>query len=124
VSQRDAKGRFLHGNHGGPGRPRRQTEVEYVRALRKVCSPEDLSEIAKRAVVDALRGDARARDWLSRYLLGVPAADAPKLSELAWQEESGYDPVGERVRLTEELASLTEGWFGPDKARERVERHG
>jgi hypothetical protein len=44
-------------------------------------------------------------------LRGCPAAIAPKPSDLAWQDESGYDPPAERVRFTSEFAKLTEGWL-------------
>jgi hypothetical protein len=72
---------------------------------------EDVKAIASRAVTQARGGDPRAREWLSRYLLGLPAALAPKPSDLAWQDESGYDPLAERVRFTSEFAKLTEGWL-------------
>jgi hypothetical protein len=111
MSDRDASGRFAPGNPGGPGRPPRQTETEYLRAVQRACSVEDVTAIAARAVWQARGGDARAREWLSRYLLGMPATLAPKPSDLAWQDESGYDPLAERVRFTTDFAKLTEGWF-------------
>jgi len=66
---RDARGRFAPGWKGGPGRPRRQVEDDYLKALCDTVAPTDIVEIAKRAVEDAKKGDSRARDWLSRYLL-------------------------------------------------------
>ena len=112
-SSRDDNGRFLPGNPGGPGRPRRQTEGEYLRAVQRACSLEDVAAIAARAVSQARGGDARAREWLSRYLLGIPGAVALKPSDIAWQDESGYDPVEARVadtRLTSQLlGDLLEG---------------
>jgi hypothetical protein len=73
---RDRRGQFAAGNPGGPGRPRRATEAEYLQALSQVVSVEDLRAIARRAVADAKRGNARARDWLSKYLLGDPVPKA------------------------------------------------
>jgi hypothetical protein len=70
---RNGHGQFAQGNPGGPGRPRRVTERDYVRTLAEECSPETWREICRRAVQDALAGDGKARDWLSRYLLGNPA---------------------------------------------------
>ena len=66
---RDARGRFAPGWKGGPGRPRREVEDSYLKALCDTVAPGDIVEIAKRAVEDAKKGDSRARDWLSRYLL-------------------------------------------------------
>jgi hypothetical protein len=74
---RDGRGRFAVGNRGGPGRPRRATEAEYLRALCCIVSLEDLRAIARRAVADAKKGSARARDWVTKYLLGDPAPQAP-----------------------------------------------
>lgn len=110
-SNRDDSGRFLPGNPGGPGRPPRQTEGEYLRAVQRACSLEDVAAIAARAVSQARGGDARARDWLSRYLLGIPGAVALKPSDTAWQDESGYDPVERRVADTRLASQLLEGLF-------------
>jgi hypothetical protein len=74
---RDRRGRFALGNRGGPGRPKRATEAEYLQALSCIVSLEDLRAIARRAVADAKRGSARARDWVTKYLLGDPAPQAP-----------------------------------------------
>src|SRR5262249_54456243 len=65
-------GRFVVGNPGGPGRPRRATEAAYQQALSRVLSAADLEAIARRAVADARRGSARPRDRGSASLLGNP----------------------------------------------------
>jgi hypothetical protein len=70
---RNGDGQFAPGNPGGPGRPRRVAERDYLAALTEECPPETWRAICRRAVADALGGDARARDWLARYLLGNPA---------------------------------------------------
>lgn len=67
-------GRFAAGNAGGPGRPRREVETAYLTALTESVAVGDWQRIAARAVKDALKGDARARDWLSRYLLPDPGS--------------------------------------------------
>jgi hypothetical protein len=74
---RDGLGRFATGNGGGPGRPKGATEAEYLRALSRIVSVEDLRAIARRAVADAKKGNARAREWVSTYLLGDPAPRVP-----------------------------------------------
>ena len=114
MTDRDAMGRFAQGNPGGPGRPPRQTEVEYLRAIQGACSPDDLSQIAVEAVRRAREGDPRARDWISRYLVGTALAAAPKPSEAIWQEESGFDPVEARVADTRLTTQLLAGLFDED----------
>jgi hypothetical protein len=51
-------------------------------ALTRACPLEKWQAICRRAVADAEKGDAKARDWLSRYLLGN-VADLPTLAALA-----------------------------------------
>jgi hypothetical protein len=83
---RNGQGQFAAGNPGGPGRPRRAAERDYLRALTDECPPETWRAICRRAAADAVRGDAKAREWLSRYLLGSPA-DLPTLQALAQEQE-------------------------------------
>ena len=49
-----------------PGRPRREVEAGYLAALTDRVTPEDWGEIVTRAVTDAKKGDARAREWLAQ----------------------------------------------------------
>jgi hypothetical protein len=70
MSDRLSNGTFAPGNSGGPGRPRRRTEKEYLAALVEGVSIEDWQAIVKRALDDAKGGDYRARDWLGKYLVG------------------------------------------------------
>src|SRR5215467_6711680 len=70
---RNSGGQFTSGNPGGPGRPRRVAERDYLVTLTEACPPETWRAICRRAVADAEAGDAKARDWLSRFLLGNPA---------------------------------------------------
>src|SRR5262245_44981111 len=70
---RNGRGQFAPGNPGGPGRPRRVAESDYLRALTEECPPEMWQMICRRAVAEALAGDAKARDWIGRYLLGNPS---------------------------------------------------
>jgi hypothetical protein len=110
---RDGLGRFATGNGGGPGRPKRATEAEYLRALSRIVSVEDLRAIARRAVADAKRGSARAREWVSNYLLGEPAPRVPPstgrrrrvsealfqaLHELRSKEKTAVGPAGDAPR--------------------------
>ena len=64
---------FLPGTAPGPGRPSRPVEKNYLRALCDVCPLDAWGEIVRRAVKDARAGDANAREWLAKYLLGDKA---------------------------------------------------
>jgi hypothetical protein len=79
-------GQFAPGNPGGPGRPRRVAERDYLVTLTEACPPEKWRAICRRAVENALAGDAMARNWLSRYLLGNPA-ELPTLGAATSQPE-------------------------------------
>jgi hypothetical protein len=83
---RNGNGQYAPGNPGGPGRPRRVTEGDYVRALSEECPPETWRAICRRAVQDALAGDGKARDWLAKYLLGN-VAELPTLGTATHQPE-------------------------------------
>ena len=74
--QRDEKGRFVagnsaaKGNHGG--RPPRKREERYYEITISACTFDEWQRIVKKAVQQALRGDATARKWLADYIVGVP----------------------------------------------------
>ena len=57
----------------GSGKPkqRRPIEREYLATLNAAVPPDTWQAICKRAADDALVGDARARYWLSKSLLGI-----------------------------------------------------
>lgn len=69
---RDNHGRFVKGNGGGPGRPKRVREERYYEITTNTCTFKDWEDIVKKAVSQAKRGDAVARKWLSDFLVGVP----------------------------------------------------
>ncbi len=69
---RDKNGRFVKGNGGGPGRPKKEREVEYYRILQFRCTPDRWQKIIDKALEQAERGDAVARKWLADYLIGPP----------------------------------------------------
>jgi hypothetical protein len=70
---RNGHGQFAPGNLGGPGRPRRVTERDYLIVLTEECPPERWRLICRRATADAEAGDRWAREWVARYLMGNPA---------------------------------------------------
>jgi hypothetical protein len=70
MSTRLPNGTFAKGNAGGPGRPRRAKERDYLQALTDVVGLEDWRAIVQKAVDTAKAGDHRAREWLAKYLVG------------------------------------------------------
>ncbi len=71
VIWREPNGNFRRGNPGGPGRPFVHQE-RFLRAINEEVQPGAWAKIIKRAVKDAQAGDRHARDWLSKWLLGMP----------------------------------------------------
>jgi hypothetical protein len=84
---------FKEGNPGGPGRPRRAVEEAYHGALVEGVPLDDWKAIVARAVKDAKAGDARAREWLGKHLIG----DEPlRLLELAEEVELLKEELSKR----------------------------
>ena len=70
---RDSKGRFIKGASGNPqGRLPKRVEQNYLQVSEGVCTFDVWREITMKAVEQAKQGDARARQWLSDYLIGKP----------------------------------------------------
>ena len=89
--QRDQQGRFIIGNGGGPGRPKRATEAGYLEVLMAECTLDQWRAVVRRAVADAADGNDKARAWLASYLLGKPAAPAPAPTEVVVATLLGRD---------------------------------
>src|SRR5882724_1888264 len=85
ASGHDAKGRFTHGNKGGPGNP----FARRVAALRKVIlnrlTEEDLLAITEALLAKAKEGSVGAAKLLLAYGIGKPAS-APDPDRLDGQE--------------------------------------
>ena len=64
---------FKPGNKASPGRPKREKEAEYLRLLTTQVTPQAWVRIIDKAMAQAEEGDAKAREWLSRYLLADPS---------------------------------------------------
>jgi len=96
-------GRFAPGNPGGPGRPRRQVEREYLDALTAAVPMDRWRLVVDRAVEDAIAGDPRARDWLGRYLIGNPT---PTPMEVEVVEEAVIVEGDPRYLPAEERAAM------------------
>ncbi len=103
-NRRNSKGRFANGNPGGPGRPRRSVEIEYLARLSDTITLEDWGQIVDTARRRAIAGDPRARDWLARYLLGPSPLS---LTRLAAMERSGISDIGGKLVEKEKA----DDWF-------------
>jgi len=97
MGAREQNGQFAKGNAGGPGRPKRAVEDEYLAAIASGVSQDDWRAIVFRAAADAKQGDARARDWLSRYLVGersaVDVIHHPQSQVVLYTPDNGRGPL-------------------------------
>lgn len=73
MPERDTKGRFVKGNTGGPGRPSRKAEAEYLNLTASKVPLDQWQHVVAKALDDALAGDKHARRWLSDHLIGRPS---------------------------------------------------
>ena len=71
---RDARGRFVRGNQGGPGNPHARKVAQLRSALLKAVKLTDLRAIVKALVSQAKQGDVAAAKLLLERLLGPPIA--------------------------------------------------
>lgn len=87
------------------GRPPRQRERRYMDIMNANVSEEDWAGIIRKAIEQALAGGARARTWLSNYLLGKPVERILAKVEVGAERFS----VAERATAIEEMLSLISG---------------
>lgn len=90
---RAENGRFTEGTGGGPGRPRRPVEEIYLLSLARACPPDVWQRVCAKAVDEALGGDAKAREWLSRHLMREPEGETPSLLAAHLYAMRDIDPV-------------------------------
>ena len=108
--RRNTNGTFAKGNAGGPGRPRRAVEVEYLAKLGETVSLADWQKVVAKAKKDAIAGDARARDWLSRFLLGTQPTQslldiaAGEAAEISTEEQ--IDLRSKQIKEAEMMANM------------------
>lgn len=103
---RNSNGTFAKGNPGGPGRPRCPVEQDYLRRLAESISLDDWQRIVDRAKADALEGDAAARNWLAKYLLGERFAPQSLVKLYADQEEGIDEIEDEREKRRRHAADM------------------
>ena len=113
TNGRNSDGTFSTGNAGGPGRPRRAIELEYLAAVADSCPPARWLRIVESACVAAEAGDDKARQWLTKYLLG---AEPPTLLALARRDVAGVS-ADDELQAQHDIDSRTAGemlmQFGP-----------
>ena len=106
IIARDSKGRFVKGASGNPqGRLPKQTETSYLQVSESVCTFDVWREITMKAVEQAKRGDARARQWLSDYLIGKPISMVMAVQE---KQDTLITVKYMRDNLTDKLNRLSE----------------
>lgn len=73
---RDAAGRFVTGNRGGPGNPHARRVAEFRAAMLAAVTPEDVRAVVRALVLAATMGNvAAAREVLERVCGRVPLAE-------------------------------------------------
>ena len=85
---RDSSGRFAKGNSLSPGRPRRDTEREYLAAFQRALSAEDLEAVTKAILESAKKGNVAACRVIFEYAIGRPA------ERIAFEPEAEYRVAG------------------------------
>lgn len=90
-------GKFAPGNQGGPGRPRLETEREYLRVLMAACPVSAWEKIVEKAVSDAEDGCHKAREWLAGYLIGSAGKAEISLTDIVVEDGAGIDPVAQKI---------------------------
>lgn len=113
IIDRNNKGQFVEGNKVGIGRPSRAIELDYLRSLSDTITVDDWRDICSKAVKDAKAGNAKAREWITRHVLGsnptaslmdIAIRDAMNItSEMDVQAKVEYLSLGHHDRVMADL---------------------
>ena len=85
---------FEKGQSGNPkGRPRKAVEEKYLKKISSSVTLTEWRDIVKKAVQQAQKGDARARQWLADYLVGKPVqgVELDQIGEILFRVEYAND---------------------------------
>lgn len=96
---RDDRGRFTHGNPGGPGHPLAGAVSKLRAALIGAVSVDDMKAITRGLVDRAKGGDVEALRVLLPYLLGRPI-EADLLERIETLEQRLENATDEKHELT------------------------
>jgi hypothetical protein len=88
---REKNGHFAKGNGGGPGRPKKEREEEYLKILWSILTPARWKVVVKKLLLDAEGGDDKARKLLFDHALGLP------IQKL---EHTGADSGAIKIKVT------------------------
>jgi hypothetical protein len=99
---RDARGRFIPGNKGGPGNPFARKVAELRKTLVNFVTEDDMKHIAFVLKEKAMGGDIDAIKLLFQYVIGKPneAVDPDRLDLDEWQK------LQETARPAEEVTTV------------------
>ncbi len=106
TNSRNPDGTFAKGGPGGPGRPPRLVERHFLQVFSDSVSLEDWRKVVESAVQNAVKGDAKARDWLGRYLLGNDRSDPTPLKTNSVLERRGIDVETELNDLSQSVQAV------------------
>jgi hypothetical protein len=87
TNGRDANGRFVQGNAGGPGNPFYRKQVEFRRAVLELFTPEDVMSLLRVMLALGRNGDVAAAKVFLEYVVGKPhkAPDPDREEHHEWQ---------------------------------------
>jgi hypothetical protein len=89
TENRDAKGRFVMGNAGGPGNPFARQVAALRQALINAITPEDIQAVARALIQRAAEGNVQAAKLLFSYAIGKPQP-APEPDQMDADEWDRY----------------------------------
>src|SRR5207244_3383920 len=112
ASGRDANGRFVKGNPGGPGNPFARKVAALRKALINFVTVDDMKHVAFILKEKAMSGDLAAIKLLFQYVVGKPTEtvdpDRLDIEEVKLQDEH-YEVVEQPAMLAEMYAGIPLG---------------
>ena len=96
---RDSNGKFAPGNPGGPGRPRRAIEMDYLRVFSEILTTDAWRAICQRAVEHAQQGEAKSREFVTRFALGPCPPSLLRLAAMESASLTSADEVNSEMRI-------------------------
>jgi hypothetical protein len=109
MDKRTSDGKFAQANAGGPGRPKRSTEVAYIAVLHETVPLDRWRAVCESALDAAIQGDEKARPWLGKYLLPKDAdvTGVQVAMSLFDLPENVQAEIATNTELRNEIALLT-----------------